>query len=400
MNIITCTESLRKFLIALRLTFLLTKPQITNLASIIASAMQGGFDGKIINVPELSMRSVHRTSIGKFLSKSPWPTSIIMDRYQLYVLAQIRLQSRKTGCPVYVILDDTISEKTKPSSKALKPTEGCSIHHSHLKRKRVYGHQIVCVLLECGGLKLPYYMELYDKSVQSKISMVRKVIEGLPDFPTKVYVLGDSWYSACSVIQAARSRGFEYIGALRANRVLYSVGGPRLGQKVNAYIKTLTEKDVHLVTVGTQKYWVHRYNGYIKRLPKNGVILLSWPENKLFEEKAVHVFFSTCNLPEEEILTTYAERWTIEIFFRDNKMQLELDRYQVRSKQAIKRFLTIIMLTYAYCESLSSQGCNTLNSQRKQVRNEIKYNLVAYVHEQACQGIPLSKVSETFSIAI
>lgn len=231
MNIITCTESLRKFLIVLRLTLLLTKPQLDHLASLIVSAVQGGFDGKMKNIPELSMRNIHRTSIGKFLSKSPWPTSLVMDKYQLYVLAQISLQARKTGYPVYAILDDTISEKTKPSSKALRPTEGCSFHHSHLRKKRVYGHQIVCVLLECGELKLPYYMELYDKVKQSKINMVRQIIEALPGFPTKVYVLGDSWYSACSVIKAAHSRGFEYIGALKANRVLYYEGGPRLGQK-------------------------------------------------------------------------------------------------------------------------------------------------------------------------
>lgn len=374
---------LLKFLIALRLTILLTQPQIKNLASII-SAMQGGFDGKITNVPELSVRNIHRTSEGKFLSKSPWPTSLVIDRYQLYTLAQISSQARKTGCPVYVIVDDTISEKTKPSSKALKPTEGCSFHHSHLKKKRVYGHQIVCVLITCGGLKMPYYMELYNKSKESKISMVRKVIEALPNFPTKVYVMGDSWYSACSVVKAALSRGFEYIGALRANRVLYYEGGPKLGNKVNAYVKTLTEKDVRLVTVGNQKYWVHRVNGYIKRLPKSGVILLSWPENKLFEEEATHVFFSTYDFPEEAILTTYTERWTIEIFFRDSKMQLELDRYQVRGKQGIRRFLTITMLTYAYCISISSDDCCTLGAQRKQARNEIKQNVVAYVYKQAC----------------
>jgi transposase len=400
MNIITCTESLRKFLIVLRLTLLLTKPQLDHLASLIVSAVQGGFDGKMKNIPELSMRNSHRTSIGKFLSKSPWPTSLVMDKYQLYVLAQISLQARKTGYPVYAILDDTISEKTKPSSKALRPTEGCSFHHSHLRKKRVYGHQIVCVLLECGELKLPYYMELYDKVKQSKINMVRQIIEALPGFPTKVYVLGDSWYSACSVIKAAHSRGFEYIGALKANRVLYYEGGPRLGQKVNAYVKTLTEKDVRLVTVGNQKYWVHRVNGFIKRLPKTGVILLSWPENKLFEENATHVFYSTCNLSEEDILSTYTGRWTIEIFFRDNKMQLELDRYQVRGKQAIQRFLTIIMLAYAYCTSISSDDCRTLGIQRKHARNEIKQNLIAYVYEQACHGIPLSKISEELGIAV
>jgi hypothetical protein len=50
------------------------------------------------------------------------------------------------------------------------------------------------------------------------------------------------------------------------------------------------------------------------------------------------------NLAEEIMLITYTQRWTIEIFFRDNKMQLELDRYQICTKQAMMRFLCIIMI--------------------------------------------------------
>lgn len=399
MNIITCTESLKKFLIILRLTLLLTNPQLDNLSSLIVSAVQGGFDGKVKNVPELSMRKIHRTSIGKFLSKSPWPTSLVINSYQLYVLAQIRLQARNTGLPIHVILDDTIAEKTKPSSKAKKPIEGCGFHHSHLKKKRVYGHQIVCVLLECGGLRLPYYTELYDKRIQSKISMVKNIIQTLPDLPGTVYVLGDSWYSASSIIYASRARGFKYIGALKANRVLYTVGGPRLGQKVKSYVKTLSSKDVHLVTVGKQRYWVHRFNGFMKNMPQDGVILLSWPENKLFEEDAVHVFFSLCNLTDEEILVIYTERWTIEIFFRDCKMQLELDRYQVRERQAIERFLLVIMLVYAFCAGISAADSCTLGDSRKLSRDEIKRNLVSWVHEQACHGISLSKINEELGLA-
>lgn len=373
MNLITCTENLRKFLIVLRLTLLLTKPQLDHFASLIVSAVQGGFDGKLKNVPELSMRNIHRTSTG-------------INSYQIYVLAQIRLQARKTGLPIYVILDDTIAEKTKPSSKAKKPTEGCGYHHSHLKKKLVYGHQIVCVLLECGGLRLPYYMDLYDKRKQSKISMVKNVIQTLPDLPGDVYVLGDSWYSASSVIYAARARGFKYIGALKANRVLYTVGGPRLGQKVKSYVKTLSSKDVRLVTVGKQRYSVHRFNGFMKKMPKDGVILLSWPENKLFEEDALHIFFSLCNLPDEEILRIYT-RWTIEIFFRDCKMQLELDRYQVRGKQAMERFLLVMMLVYAFCTGIATDDSCTLGDSRKLARDEIKRDVVAWVHEQACHGV-------------
>ena len=160
MNILTCSYSLRKFFVALRLTLLLTKPQQEHLSNIMISTTQGGFDGKIKNIPELSMCNIHRTSVGKFLSESPWPTDLVQSSYQLYVAAQIAIKARKTKSPVYVIIDDTIAEKTKPSSKALRPIAGCGFHHSHLKGKRVYGHQMVCVLLECGGLRLPYCMEI------------------------------------------------------------------------------------------------------------------------------------------------------------------------------------------------------------------------------------------------
>jgi hypothetical protein len=133
MNIITCTESIRKFLLILRLNLLLTRPQLNHLTSFISSGFQGGFNGKIINVPELSMRKIHRTAVGKFLAKSPWPTHLVLYSYQFYVITCIRQQAMKTGWPIYVVLDDTIAEKTKPSSKAKRPIAGCGFHYSHLK---------------------------------------------------------------------------------------------------------------------------------------------------------------------------------------------------------------------------------------------------------------------------
>jgi hypothetical protein len=273
-----------------RTKIIITRPQLNHLTSFISSG--GGFNGKIINVPELSMRKIHRTSVGKFLADSPWATHLVLNNYQFYVITRISQQSLKTGCPIFVVLDDTIAEKTKPSSKAKRPIAGCGFHYSHLKKKKVYGHQVVCVLLECAGVKLPYYMELYNKQEQSKIDMVKKVIEELPNLQGKVYVFGDSWYSSQSIIRASRKRGFQYIGALKTNRVLYTPGGSKLG-KVKEYAKTLTKNDVYLVTVGNQKYWVHRFPGFMKNLPKDGVIILSWPENKLFDEELLHVFYST-----------------------------------------------------------------------------------------------------------
>jgi len=79
--------------------------------------------------------------------------------------------SKTTGKPIYVVIDDTISEKTAPSSKAKKPTEKCGFHNSHLKGKTVCGHQLVTVMLLCDTLVLPYTMVIYDKENMSKIQM-------------------------------------------------------------------------------------------------------------------------------------------------------------------------------------------------------------------------------------
>ena len=50
--------------------------------------------------------------------------------------------------------------------------------------------------------------------------------------------------------------------------------------------------------------------------------------------------------------------------------------------------------------SLSSNDCNTLSTQRKQARIEIKQNLIAHVYEQAYHGIPLSKINEELGITV
>jgi hypothetical protein len=41
--------------------------------------------------------------------------------------------------------------------------------------------------------------------------------------------------------------------------------------------------------VGNQKYWVHRFNGFIKNLSKGWGNHLSWPENKLFDEDTLQI---------------------------------------------------------------------------------------------------------------
>src|SRR3712207_8664885 len=93
----------------------------------------------------------------------------IIHRISFFFFLMIRRPPRSTLFPYTTLFrSDTISEKTKPSSKAVNPIEKCYFHNSHLKRKTVYGHQLVVALLSCDGLVLPYSIKIYDKSKDRK----------------------------------------------------------------------------------------------------------------------------------------------------------------------------------------------------------------------------------------
>jgi len=88
------------------------------------------------------------------------------------------------------MIDDTISSKTKLSSRAKHLIEDAYFHLSHLKKKQDYGHQAVGIMLSCNGLVLNYAVILYDKSI-SKIQIVQNVAEQLPNAPNISYLLCD-----------------------------------------------------------------------------------------------------------------------------------------------------------------------------------------------------------------
>lgn len=126
-----------------------------------------------------------------------------------FVIKQILKKHKLLGLPIYLIIDDTICEKTPPSSKIENPIKGCGFHHSHLAGKKVYGHRFIAVMLKCGDLVLTYNTILYEKEKESKIKIARKVIETLSKELPEVYVLTDGWYSSKDVIEETRDKGYK-----------------------------------------------------------------------------------------------------------------------------------------------------------------------------------------------
>lgn len=312
--------------------------------SIMMSMFQAGYRGKTVDMENCSDR--HRTSISRFLRNESICDEVLASSMKQHTIKLIYDESKASGCPIFVITDDTICSKTIPSSKTKHPIEAAGFHFSHLKRKQDYGHQTVAVLLSCNGITLPYDTILYDKSV-SKIDIVKQIAEKLPAAPIPSYFLCDSWYVCEKLADTFIRKGFYTVGAMKTNRILYPYG-----VKINVcdFAGKLVEAECrelfHLVTVKQRQYYVYRYEGNLNGI-ENAVVLLTYPKNAFGKEKALRAFISTnTSLSDEEILNLYITRWNIEVYFRNCKSKLAIDQYQIRSDKSIKRLWLIASLVY------------------------------------------------------
>lgn len=145
-----------------------------------------------------------------------------------------------------------------------------------------------------------------------------------------------------------------------------------------------SDPNVSLVTVDKRKFYVYRYEGNLNKI-SNAVVLLSYPEECFGNPKALRIFISTdVSLSTQEILDSYAKRWSIELFFRQSKQKLGLDKYQIRSSQGIQRYWLIMSLTHYLCCMCKGKYCTFeegyfyLQEQLKEERITAIYRLIQH----------------------
>lgn len=395
--IISDELTLDKYFNKLNFDLYLTKPQLNHLKSLFNGMTSTGFNGKISQIAEEASNK-HRTSITRFISTSNWDESLLQRSFKNFVVNTIWDKSKETGKSIYFIVDDTISKKTKPSSKAINPIEKCRFIYSHLENKKVYGHQIIVSLLSCDGLTLPYSIDIYDKDHMSKIKITENLIKSLPKPVNELVVLSDSWYSSKSIFNVSKIKEYNYIGALKTNRVIFPKGHERLGIKLHSFAKTLDKNSFDLVTVNKKEYYIYNYIGNLKDT-KNVSIILSYPKNSFHDNKVLKAFISLdSSIEAVNILSTYIERWAIEPFFRTCKANLGLNGYQIRNERAINRYILLMIIGYTYY-SFHSKEQNNFNEGFKIVKKELKKEKIILIYEAAQKGLPLEKILENLDAA-
>jgi len=88
------------------------------------------------------------------------------------------------------------------------------------------------------------------------------------------------------------------------------------------------------------------YEGKLNDL-EDAVVLISYPKGPFGSPHALRAFICTdCALTTQEILSLYLERWSIEVFFRQTKQRLALDKYQIRTSIGIRRYWLLMSLAH------------------------------------------------------
>ncbi|MBP2032680.1 hypothetical protein J2Z42_001354 [Clostridium algifaecis] len=393
-NILTEKSPINQFLFKLGFLLYFSKPVLKHIEQFIKGSIQKGYKGTVTDIVLLSLANCHRTTFGKFLSQGVWNITFAWRAIRKFVVRTI-YECSSSSLPIFAIYDDTISEKTKPQSKAINPIAEASFHHSHLKGKQVYGHQLLATMLSCGKKVLPYSIERYKKGEKSKIQMVCDIAETLPSSKGAAYGLCDSWFTNKQVINAHLKKGYHLIGALKTNRIIYPQG---FHIQIKQFTQYIEKNDVCLVTVNNSKYWVYRYEGNLNGID-NAVVLLCWHKSAFKKNGALHAFLCTdIELDNKTILEYYSKRWPIEIFFRQTKNNLGINKYQVRSTKSIDRILLLISLTYIYC-SIHENVNDSFGKGLILRRNQVKKDNIQWIYESAKNGISFETVLKTMKVA-
>ncbi len=109
----------------------------------------------------------------------------------------------------------------------------------------------------------------------------------------------------------------------------------------------------------------------------------------------------------KKILATYLQRWPIETFYQDSKGHLGLDKYRIRSAEAIQKHWCLVFVAYSILHlaclpsslmsgsgKLISQPLKTIGSICRQQGHKLIEELILLAHDQLLQG---KSADEVFS---
>ncbi len=157
---------------------------------------------------------------------------------------------------------------------------------------------------------------------------------------TKVTVVFDKYYLNQKVVKACNEMGFRYIGAVKSNRMFTIAGSKKNTIKIGSHIVGLMRWHGKYTPI-KGSILLHKLASNFGYISKIGLVKIVCSQRK-GETKILTLATNDTSLSPEEVVTTYRNRWDIEILFKTSKQYLGLGDYH----RAIEKYLHLVLCAH------------------------------------------------------
>jgi len=310
----------------------------------------------------------HRSRFNNFLNVGRWQPQVTLQLKAHELLEMLHLQK---GDIIELILDD--SKKQKRGKKM----EAVSWIHDPVSGRSIKGHQYVTAVLRFRGHVIPWGVRLYLKKEDAAMlgrpfkkttQLAADLIDEFkPPTGVQVRVLFDSYYLCPTVVKVCRKKGYRFVSTLKSNRNLYKNGRTL---KVGAYGHSLfgrrPRKSCRIEKRGGSADYTYVDAEWMKVSDLGQLHVLFSRKNR--DKKVLGIVTDDPKLSAGQMIRTYDERWSIEVFFKDGKQLLGLGQYQNVSAEAAVTHLHLVCFAYALLTHIAIAGEGAKAKRKSAVR--------------------------------
>jgi len=289
----------------------------------------------------------HRSRFNNFLNVGRCNYKVVLQMKAYELLGNL---NPCTDEVIEFILDDSKKQKRGKAMQAV------TWIRDPITGRNIRGHQYVVATIRFRGYTIPFGIRLYVKkedciSIKQNFKKTTQLAAELitefePPEGLRVRVLFDSYYLCPVVVKACRRKGFRFVSVLKNNRNLFK-NGRKLKTRLYSREQFLHRKK--------KSFRIRKSKGYVQYayvdagwLQVSGLgrlhVIFS---RKKADPRILGLVTDEPNLSASQMIRTYDDRWSIEVFFKDSKQLLGLGQYQNVSYEAAVTHLHLVCLSHA-----------------------------------------------------
>jgi hypothetical protein len=325
-----------------------TRPQYDNFCRVMLGLIVAGEkEHNVKSVNELFVeRKKDQSSMNRFFTESKWDVEQVVSEGKAMLLGEN--DETRSHLLEYKILDDIVCRKYGPGAEMV-----CYNHSSTMGT--VLSHDYVTSLYVSGDVSVPDGLKLYgsekrckEKRVEfkTKIQLACEMIDEHIPAAKRTIWLWDSWYTVYDTVARCRAHGYDWIGEIKSNRVVfYKETKYHLYELVE---KLRSEGRFYDVVIDDEIYQACRVRVFTKKLGEVTIVV-----NVKADTDDVHILCTDMksSATTREIVKHALKRHHIEEFHKGAKY-LGLGEYRFRESEAALIHAHLVSLTYTLLDVL------------------------------------------------